>query len=178
MGDFNLNLLRFQTCTHTENFVLSLQSFNLTTIIDKPTRAHNSSYSLIDNIFIIDLDHNISSGNIILDLTDHFFQVCIIESPGHLFNPQRSNRLVRDFSHYSEINFLIELSQLHLSEVICSKTDVNKSFTSFYNKLNKLLNKHAPLKPLSKRILKQLRKPWIRKGIRGSIKIKNSLFFW
>ena len=137
MGDFNLNLLRFQTYTHTDNFVLSLQSFNLTTIIDKPTRVHNSSCSLIDNIFISDLDHNISSGNIILDLTDHFFQVCIIESPGHLFNPQRSNRLVRDFSHYSEINFLIELCQLHLAEVICSKTDVNKSFTAFYNKLLK-----------------------------------------
>ena len=153
MGDFNLNLLRFQTCTHTENFVLSLQSFNLTPTIDKPTRVHNNSYSLIDNIFISDLDHNISSGNIISDLTDHFSQFCIIEPPGHLFNPQRSKRLVRDFSHYSETNFLNELSQLHLSEVICSKTDVNKSFTAFYNKLNKLLNKHAPLKPLSKRNL-------------------------
>ena len=165
MGDFNLNLLRFQTCIHTENFVLFLQSFNLTPTIDKPTRVHN-------NIFISDLDDNISSGNKISDLTDHFCQFCIIESPGHLFNPQRSKRLVRDFSHYSETNFLNDLSQLHLSEVICSKTDVNKSFTAFY----KLLNKHAPLKPLSKRNLKQLRKPWIIKGIRRSIKIKNSLY--
>ena len=92
------------------------------------------------------------------------------------FQSQRSKHLVRDFSHYSETNFLNELSQLHLSEVICSKTDVNKSFTAFYNKLNKLLNKHAPLKPLSKRNLKQLRKPCITKGIRRSIKIKNSLY--
>ena len=67
-------------------------------------------------------------------------------------------------------------SQLYLSEVICSKTDVNKSFTAFYSKLNKLVNKHAPLKPLSKKNLKKLRKPWITKGIRRSIKIKNSLY--
>lgn len=34
---------------------------NLTpTIIDKPTRVHNNSYSLIDNIFSSDLDDNIS----------------------------------------------------------------------------------------------------------------------
>ena len=39
MGDFNLNLLRFQTCTHAENLVLSLQSFNLIPVIDKPTRV-------------------------------------------------------------------------------------------------------------------------------------------
>lgn len=36
IGDFNLNILRFQTCTHAENLFLSLQSFNLTPTIDKP----------------------------------------------------------------------------------------------------------------------------------------------
>ena len=46
----------------------------------------------------------------------------------------------------------------------------------FYNKLNKLLNKHAPFKPISKRKKKRLLKPWVTKGIRKSIKIKNDLY--
>ena len=60
---------------------------------------------------------------------------------------------------------------------ICNKTDINKSFSTFHNKLNKLLNKHAPLRPISKRSLRKNHKPWITKGIRRSIKIKNSLYY-
>ena len=43
--------------------------------------------------------------------------------------------------------------------------------------LNKLINKHVPLRLLSKRKIKRLSKPWITKGIRKSIRIKNELFF-
>ena len=46
---------------------------------------------------------------------------------------------------------------------------VDKCFSSFYNKLNKLINKHTPFKTLSK--------PWITKGLRKSIKITNRLFY-
>ena len=60
---------------------------------------------------------------------------------------------------------------------ICNKTDINKSFSTFHNKLNKLLNKHTPLKPISKCSLRKQQKPWITKGIRRSIKIKNSLYY-
>ena len=49
------------------------------------------------------------------------------------------------------------------------------AFSSFYNKLNKLINKHAPLKPISRRKIKSFSKPWITKGIRKSIKMKNKL---
>ena len=47
MGDFNINLLRFHNCKYAHNFLLSLQSFNLTPTIDKPTRVHHNSYSLL-----------------------------------------------------------------------------------------------------------------------------------
>ena len=74
MGDFNINLLHVHTSTHAQNFMLSLQSLNLTPTIDKPTRVHNNSYSLIDNIFINSLEYSICSGNIVSELTDHFSQ--------------------------------------------------------------------------------------------------------
>ena len=44
-------------------------------------------------------------------------------------------------------------------------------FSTFYNKLNKLINKDAPPRSLSKRRIKRLSKPWITKGIRTSIGI-------
>ena len=49
-------------------------------------------------------------------------------------------------------------------------------FSSFYSEFNKVVNKHAPMRTLSRRKAKQCSKPWITKGIRTSIKIKNKLY--
>ena len=57
---------------------------------------------------------------------------------------------------------------------------VDKCFSSFHNKHNKLINKHAPFKILLKGKAKQFSKPWITKGLRKSVKnkkIKNRLFY-
>ena len=147
MGDTNLNLLRFHSCKYAQNFILSLQSFNLMPTIDKPTRVYNNSYSLIDNIFISNLEDYITSGNIISDLTDHFSQFCFLHSDKTIFKHDCHKNLARDYSSYSETEFLHDLSQLDLIQAVSKNTDVNKSFSEFYNKLNDLLNKHAPLKP-------------------------------
>lgn len=63
--------------------------------------------------------------------------------------------MTRDFSNYSETKFLSELSEIDLIGTIRNKADINKSFSTFHNKLNKLLNKYAPLKPISKRSLRK-----------------------
>ena len=60
---------------------------------------------------------------------------------------------------------------------LATNTNVDKLFSSFYNKLNQVVNIHAPFKPVSKRKLKRLSKPWITKGLRTSIRIKNRLFY-
>jgi len=44
------------------------------------------------------------------------------------------------------------------------------------DKFNKLINKHVPMKTISNRKAKQFSKPWITKGIRISIKVKNKLY--
>ena len=61
-----------------------------------------------------------------------------------------------------------------------SATDSSKSFSTFYNKLNKLLNKHVTLRTSSKCKSKQLEtveNPWITKGLRKGIKIKKELLY-
>jgi exonuclease III len=51
LGDFNIYLLRFETCKYAHNSLISLQSYGFSPI-DKPTRVHNNSATLIDNILI------------------------------------------------------------------------------------------------------------------------------
>ena len=109
MGDTKLNLLRFHSCKYAQNFILSLQSFNLMPTIDKPTRVHHNSYSIIDNIFITNLDY-ITSGNIISNLTDHFSQFCFLHSDETIFKHNCHKSLPLVYSRHSETEFLNDLS--------------------------------------------------------------------
>ena len=84
---------------------------------------------------------------------------------------------LRDFTRFSAECFNAELSGVNWNvPAITGACDVDNLFSSFYNKFNKIVNKYAPLKALSKRKVKQLCKPWITKGLRVSIRIKNKLY--
>ena len=84
---------------------------------------------------------------------------------------------MRDSSHFSENSFADELSQIDWDSLSGAQNDPDHSFSILYNKVNKLLNKHAPYKTLSQRRVKQMQKPWITRGLRKSIKVKNRLFY-
>ena len=132
------------------------------------------SATLFDNIFTNKFSEYFASGNIVSDITDHFSQFCIFQSS--IVTSQPAKITFRDYSKYSDQRFLQDLSRLHW-ESLHSGSDVDKLFSTFYNKLNKLINKDAPLRSLFKRKIKLLSKLWITKGIRKSIRIKNEIFF-
>jgi len=54
--------------------------------------------------------------------------------------------------------------------------DVNTTFSKFTLLFETTLNKHAPLKILSRKQQRMHRKPWISRGILKSIKTKSKLF--
>ena len=58
MTDANINLLHFNSCNYAQDFLLTLQSLNSAPCIDKPTRVHRNSFSLIDNIFTNKVNEN------------------------------------------------------------------------------------------------------------------------
>ena len=138
MGDTNINLLHSSSCNYAQNFLFSLQSFNLNPTIDKPTRVHNNSFSLIDNIFTNKLDDEIVIGDVISYITDHFTQFCIMRSLiVKAGKPEKCS--IHDFSHFSEDNFLCDLSQLDWQSLVSrGEPNVDKFF---YNKLNKVVKR-------------------------------------
>ena len=174
LGDFNIDLLKSETCQYSHDFFLLLQSCYLFPTIDKPTRVYNNSATLIDNICANHLNYNIISGNIVSDISDHFLQFCIIpEMKSH--NNNLCNK-IRIFSKDADSMFVEELMNSELGNV-CSKTlNIDQNFSAFFRSVNKAVNKVAPIRHLSKRKLKSFSKPWITSGIRQSINIKNRLF--
>ena len=164
--DFNINLLGVQKRSYAHNFLLSLQSFSFFPTIDKPTRVHNNSATLTDNILLNRFDYNINSGNIVSDVSDHDSQFCILHSP---FSTLHSTKLM------SNRKTKADLSDINWGCNVQNNAD--RSFFTFYNKLHKTLNKRAPIITLSRHRAKQISKPWVTQGIRKSIKVKNNLYY-
>ena len=52
----------------------------------------------------------------------------------------------------------------------------NNIFDQFVNRIGEIINKHAPLRRVSRKHQKLARKPWITKGIFISIRYKNLIF--
>ena len=68
MGDFNLDLLKYDNHEDTNNFINTMSSFFFQPLILQPTRITNHSATLIDNVFSNLVEHTQLSGNIVYDL--------------------------------------------------------------------------------------------------------------
>ena len=77
MGDFNLDLLKIDENQYTKDFINQMFSSTFYPLISKPTRITNISATLIDNIFVNDLDECHKCGILYTDLSDHLpvFQI-------------------------------------------------------------------------------------------------------
>ena len=148
MGDFNVNLLHAETSCYVQDFLLSLQSFSFIPTIDKPTSIYNNSATLTDNVLTNKVYVEITSENIISDISDHYAQFCI--SHNFIQRPKPGKKKRRDFSGYSRSKFNSELSDALASQTNFSdQFDVDTAFSYFYNTLLALVDKHAPLKIVS-----------------------------
>ena len=68
MGDFNMDLLKIESCSYSQKLFQSLQSLTVLPAI-KPTRPHGRSATLIDNIFLNNFDNLALGGNIVSDVS-------------------------------------------------------------------------------------------------------------
>lgn len=117
MGDFNIDLLHYETCSYSKTLFELTQSLSLFPTIDKPTRVYGNSATLIDNIFSNDLNSFQISGNIVSDVSDHFIQICISSSNiNNCYSTQHSTK-IRDYSKFSTSKFLNELQSKILTFV-------------------------------------------------------------
>ena len=130
IGDFNEDLLKSDTCNYAQNFLLSCHSYSLLPSIDKPSRIYNDSATLIDNILVNTLDHQIHSGNIISDISDDFSQFCIIHFVRNISKSTRGQKM-RDFSKFSGSKFMNEVREINWDSIVQKyQCNVNKLFSS------------------------------------------------
>ena len=108
------------------------------------------------------------------DLTDHLPNFLIINKFSTL--PKNFKISRRDYSQFSESSLLEDFQSVNWNQVIPDSNNATLMFDAFYSKLSKIVDKHIPLKQLSKKDIKHISKPWITPGIRASLIVKNKIY--
>ena len=173
MGDFNVNLLDFSSHTPTSDFVNNFFSHSLLPCIHHPTRVSEHRASIIDNIYTNATNANIVSGNILMQITDHFPQFMILKNTHVSHNNSESFKY--DYSRFKEDKFLDDFNQIDFTYLENSDLDVNNKFDRFLKDLNTLTNQHAPIKRRSRKEMKLKDKPWINNRILKMMRIRDRI---
>ena len=180
-GDFNINLLNYESNTQTTNFLNDITSNLFVPHITVPTRITSHSQTLIDNIFSNFTEFtSFISGNLTTSISDHLPQFLLLPNIKDHSIPRSHNLHKRNMKLFNENDFLSDINNIDWdAEIELNKNDANLSINNFYSTISVILDKYAPLKKLSKNDLKQKVKPWITSALQTSIKkgtnyLKNS----
>ncbi|XP_065654555.1 uncharacterized protein LOC136081185 [Hydra vulgaris] len=159
LGDFNINLLKYDSCNDVSNFLDLMCSFSLFPLITQPTRITPKSKTLIDNIFVNFHTPNTKSGNLTVCLADHLVQ--FISFPSKNLKQSHFKLYRRCFKNFDEKSFLKDLKETDWLSINHLNYCVNNSTSKFLDALKRLLDSHAPFKMSTKKANKSLSKPWI-----------------
>ncbi len=174
MGDFNIDLLKYEEHQQSDEFINALGTYSFQPYILQPTRITYHSETLIDNIFFNSIDHDLISGNLIYDISDHLPNFLLINNMS--ISQCRTDIYSRDYSKLNEIALCDEIKILDWKEILSHCHNSDDLFNTFHSTISGIIDKHIPLRKLSRKQSKQQKKPWITTGIRTAIKKKNKLF--
>ena len=104
MGDFNIDLLQYDSITISNDFINSMTTHSFLPYILQPSRVTGHSATLMDNIFSNVTDIESVSGNLTSLISDHFIQFMFIKK-FHI-SYKSSNYYVHDYSNFGEKKFI------------------------------------------------------------------------
>ena len=176
LGDFNIDLMHFDTDNNTCDFLDLMTSNSLLPTIMRPTRFTSHSKTLIDNIFTNIVEFDNISGNITYPISDHLSQFTIINTQPPLKNKTKVLPK-RDFSKFNRDDFLLDILEIDWKhEIETEKNNPNYSLEKLLNITNLILDEHAPYKKVPKKFMPNSTKPWLTKGIIKSIHNKHKIY--
>ena len=143
MGDMNIDLLKFESHTKTNEYIENIFSHGFIPMISKPTRVTPSSATLIDHIITHNIDSSNTSGIIINDVADHFgiFHVSSVKST----KASNKYRQVRSYSENNLLKFKSLLDNIDFSQIYQMDCP-NKAFGEFIRLHENAFEKPFPLR--------------------------------
>ena len=174
LEDININISPDKRTPATETYLDCSTSCGAIPIISIPTRVAGDSLTIIDHIITNDSSHFIEPGVICCcrKLSDHYKKFCNVLGY-HFQRPKQMQIFTRDKSnfktepHCNDMNKSVNEFFEHLDDL--AEENFDKSFEAFTSVVQKVIDKHAPIKQISRKLRKLKSKPWITKGIYSSI---------
>lgn len=170
LGDFNIHVNKnndYSSCS----FSSLLESFGLCQYVDFPT--HKVSGNILD-LFISNLDKNlisaVESGH--LPFSDHEPYVCELQLLKD-YRPKESFKFCRIFKSFNYNNFSEDLKHTDLFTRDNSLLDLDHFIDLFYNTLQTLLDKHAPIKRI--KVVDRVNQPFYTPEIKLQKQIRSKL---
>ena len=172
-GDFNIDLLKYETSKKHSDFINALTSSGYLPFVLQPTRITEYSSTIIDNIYSNNFTDDTISGNILLQLADHLAQFIFVNK---IITKSKKKKDVyrRSYSKFNENSFLDDLSIQTWNARNSQNT--NEKFNDFLWRFEECVDRHAPVKKLNKKQLKNKEKPWVNNVILRMIKHRDKLF--
>ena len=112
----------------------------------------------------------IVSGNILMQITDHFPQFMMLKNTHVRYNNCESFEY--ENSRFKEDKFLDDFIQIDFTYLENDDLDVSNKFDRFLKDLNTLTNQYAPIKRRSRKEIKLKDKPWINNRIQKMMRIR------
>ena len=162
MGDFNIDLLKSDENPHVNDFLNQMFSSSFYPLITRPTRITNSSATLIDNIFVNNLEEIYTSGILFTDLSDHLpiFQITGNIQKKRKINTEKKYRQIND----KTINQLCQALEKETWLDVFNNADTQEAYNLFYSKFYEFYDNSIPLK-VAKNDKYSRKIPWLTKGI-------------
>ena len=173
LGDFNINVLNYDSHTPTCDFVSSLLSEHFPPYVIHPTRVSDYSSTIIDNILSNICNLNTISGNILTQVADHFPQFLIAKTAGIASKTQSYYQ--HDYSNFDEGKFLSDFKNLNFEHLNDNQSNVCAQFNRFLVHVDEIVKKHSPLKKLNNKDITLQAKPWINNRIRKMMHVRDKL---
>jgi len=175
LGDFNVDISKYGTHADTDFFYDLISANSFRPLILQPTRVTSNSATLIDNIFINNLDCISKGGNITCSISDHFLQfsqIDIFDKVKHKSVP----KYARNWRIFNQNEFKSALCHIDWTEVTRPDIGTDISFNRFYYTIEKLLDEMAPVKKLTQKEIGLKMSPWITHGILKSMNHRDYLY--
>ena len=178
LGDININISTDKRTPVTETCLDCLTSCDAIPIISISTYVAGDSLTIIDHIITNDSSHFIKPGVIRCDrkLSDHYIIFCYVLGY-HFQKPKQMQIFTRDKSNFKTETYINDKNKSvneffeHLNDL--TEENFDKSFEAFISVVQKVIDKHAPIKQMSRKQQKLKSKPWITKDICSPICTKN-----
>ena len=142
MGDFNINLLNYDSHSETNDFInLMISQYFLPHILH-PTRVTDHSATIIYNIFSNSLESDTISGNLLSQISDNFPQFLVIKNT--TVDYRHCTLFQHDYSKFVESSFINDFTGLSCDFLNETNLNINSKFDTLYEKVHETDIKHVP----------------------------------